>query len=74
MIHHLIVAPWNYVYMASGQKHFVVIPDTSPPLRVGDVLSLTLVGQVSPPLVRWVKFLENGVGYAPDFIGVELAP
>ncbi len=74
MIHHLAVAPWNYVYLASGQKHFVVIEDTTPPLRVGDVLSLTLCGQPSAPIVRWARYIESGVGYAREYIGVELAP
>jgi len=73
MTHHLTVAPWNYIYVSDGRKHFIVIPDTTPTLDYGDSLVLTLRGHpAEPPITRWVSYLESGVGLAPDHVAVEL--
>ena len=71
--YHLPIAPWDYQYLWTGEKSFLVIPDTTPPLRVGDVLVMRHPG-ASYPLTRWVRFLESGLGYLANYVGVEVRP
>lgn len=72
MEHHLAIGPWDFTYLHTGQKHFLVLPETTPPLACGDLLILTMRGHDTPPLRRWVRYIESGIGYAPDCLGVEL--
>ena len=72
--HHLTIPLMQWQYLIHGDKHFLTIPDTEPPLHYGDVLIMHAKYDPEKTLTRWVSYLESGVGYTPNWVCVELAP
>jgi hypothetical protein len=71
--HYLLISAMNWEYLSRGDKHFLVLPERHPPIHYGDVFVMqTKIPQQT--LTRWVRYVESGIGYAPDWVGVELAP
>ena len=62
--HHLEVAPWNYIYVSEGRKHFIVIPDTIA------ASSLRSIGQGPIPPVAAVPIAENAVKDVPQLLAI----
>ena len=76
MARHLTIPLGEYLALASGEKHFLLMRDiTLPEIHYGDVLVMRYHGQAGHllPLVRWVRSAESGLGLAEDWVCVVLA-
>lgn len=72
-IHTITVSAMNWEYLTHGDKHFLTLPEPKRTIKYGDVLQMQCTLYPGQTLVRWVRYAESGVGYAPDWICVELA-
>jgi|SRR3990167_11177462 len=74
--HRITIPPAEFDYLSRGEKHFLLLRDTTPPLHYGDVLIFTNrhLQDCELPLVRHIRFIESGLGLAQNWVCAELQP
>jgi hypothetical protein len=72
--HHLTLRALEWADLCAGVKHFLVFEEPAGGIQAGDRLVMTCAASPDATLVRVVRYAERGRGYAPNYVGVELAP
>lgn len=70
--HELTITAWDFQALLDGDKHFLVLPATTPPMVAGDRLHLSHPAWPTIRLVGTVRYRENGLSYLPDSVGIEI--
>lgn len=71
-VHTITISAMDWEYLRHGDKSFLVLKEPKATMKYGDTLEMHCPLHPGRTLVRWVRYVESGVGYAPDWIGVEL--
>lgn len=66
------IKPWDWVGLSHGDKHFLVLPEVTHVWHIEDVLHMETPAWPGRQLRGTIVYIECGVGYAPDHVGIEL--